>query len=163
VRPGENGGVSRCGLALLVAVAGCVVDRHADPAPVTEPRTCTVDVVLASDGPPTSIRVALDAPGATVCLHLDATHATTTAHFIAASGIVTGDTSGVVAVLQDPDRVTLQDGWDVTPDDEEAPRTYANLEWNAPAHELTEAVLWVRAPQYPVVATLQLSLFEPVQ
>jgi hypothetical protein len=160
--------VIRSGLALVVAgcVAGCVVDRHADPAPVTEPRTCTVDVVLTSDGPPTAVPLTLDAPGATVCLHLDATHATTAAHFTAATGIVFGETSGVVAVLQDPDRITLQDGWDVTPedaDDEAAPRTYANLEWNAPAHELTEAVLWLRAPQYSVPATLQLSLFEPAQ
>ena len=152
----------RCALALLLAAigaGGCVVDRRADPSQVIEPRTCTVDVALSSDGAATSIPLALDATGATMCLHLDATHATA-AHFAASTNPLAGDSSGVAAVLQDVDRGTLQDGWDVTPDDDDA-HTYANVEWNPPAHELTEAVLWLRAPQPPVAVTLQLSLFEP--
>jgi hypothetical protein len=153
----------RCGIALLLAgfgASGCVVDRHADPSLVIEPRTCTVDVALSSDGATSSIPLALDATGSTMCLHLDATHATA-AHFAANTNAVGGDSSGVAVVLQDLDRGTLQDGWDVTPDDEEDAHTYANLEWNPPSHELTEAVLWLRAPQPPVAVTLQLSLFEP--
>ncbi|HEY1817197.1 MAG TPA: hypothetical protein VGG74_32845 [Kofleriaceae bacterium] len=152
----------RCGTALLLAVigaGGCVVDHHADPSQVIEPRTCTVDVALSSDGAETSIPLTLDATGSTICLHLDATDAAV-AHFAASTNPLAGDSSGVAAVLQDLDLGTLQDGWDVTPDDDDA-HTYANVEWNPPAHELTEAVLWLRAPQPPVAVTLQLSLFEP--
>jgi hypothetical protein len=148
-------------LAGLAGAAGCVVDRHAEPALVTEPRTCSADLVLASDGAPAMLPLALDATGATVCLHLDATRAVGAAHFVASTAPVPGESSGLVAVLQDTERGTLQDGWDVTPEDDDAVRTYANLEWNAPVRELTEAVLWLRAPQPPVAATLQLALFEP--
>jgi hypothetical protein len=150
---------SRWPFALLAVLApACVVDRHADPPQVAEPRTCTVDVVVTSDGAPTSVPLGLDASGATVCLHLDASKVTA-AHFAASSAMAAGDSSGIAIVLQDPDRVTLQDGWDVSDDSDE--HVSANVEWNAPAHELTEAILWLRAPQHPVATTLQLSMVSP--
>jgi hypothetical protein len=152
----------RWSFALLAAcAAGCVVDRHADPPPVTEPRTCTVDVIVTSDAAPTTVPLGLDSRGATVCLHLDAT-SVGAAHFVASTAMLLGDSSGLAVVLQDPDRGTLQDGWDVSPEDSsDDDHTYATVEWNAPAHALTEAVLWLRAPQHPVATTLQLSMVSP--
>ena len=89
-----------------VGAGGCVVDRHADPSQVIEPRTCTVDVALSSDGAATSIPLALDATGSTMCLHLDATHAAA-AHFAASTNALAGDSSGVAAVLTVPAGDTL--------------------------------------------------------
>ncbi|HEX4453329.1 MAG TPA: hypothetical protein VH143_20800 [Kofleriaceae bacterium] len=161
--------MSRSSFALLAVVAAvwapaCVVDRHADPDPsIVEPRTCTVDVVVTSDSAPTSVPLGLDASGQVVCLHLDATKVGA-AHFVASTALYAGDSSGVIVVLQDPDRGMLQDGWDVTPEISDASdddHTYANVEWNAPGHELTEAILWLRAPQHPIATTLQLSLVSP--
>jgi hypothetical protein len=145
-------------LAVLSAPA-CVVDRHADPPPIDEPRTCTVDVVVTSDSAPTNLPLRLDATGQVVCLHLDASKVGA-AHFAATTAMLAGDSSGVAIVLQDPDRGTLQDGWDVEPDSDDD-HSYANVEWNAPAHELTEAILWLRAPQHPIATTLQLSMVSP--
>jgi len=155
---------TRLAAGLALFAAACVVDRHADPAPVSEPRTCNAaDITLdgSLNAPATSVGpLALDASGVTICLHLDATKNLAAAHFVAASDQTAGDSSGLAVVLQDPDRGTLQDGWDVTVDDT-PDRAFANLEWNAPVSELTEAVLWVRAAKAPRTATVQLSLFEP--
>jgi hypothetical protein len=106
------------------------------------------------------VPLGLDASGQVVCLHLDATKVGA-AHFVAATALYAGDSSGIIVVLQDPDRSMLQDGWDVTPDASDDDHTYANVEWNAPAHELTEAILWLRAPQHPIATTLQLSMVSP--
>ena len=163
--------MSRSSFALLAVVAAlsapaCVVDRHADPPTVNEPRTCTVDVVVTSDSAPTTVPLGLDASGEVVCLHLDATKVGA-AHFVASTALYAGDSSGMIVMLQDPDRGTLQDGWDVTPETNDASdasdddHTYANVEWNAPAHELTEAVLWLRASHHPIATTLQLSMVSP--
>jgi hypothetical protein len=146
-------------LLAVLSTPACVVDRHADPPAVNEPRTCTVDVVVTSDSAPTTVPLGLDASGQVVCLHLDATNVGA-AHFVASTALYAGDSSGTIVVLQDPDRGTLQDGWDVTPDADDD-HTYANVEWNAPAHELTEAILWLRAPQHPIATTLQLSMVSP--
>ncbi|HVZ23894.1 MAG TPA: hypothetical protein VG871_22630 [Vicinamibacterales bacterium] len=149
-------------LASLAAAGGCVVDRHADPAPVTEPRTCSAEVSLTS-GDSATVPLPLDASGATVCVRLDATGALAPVHFAAMTDAVPGQSSGITVVLQDAaDRLSLQDGWDVTPDDAPLapPHTYANVEWNAPAGELTDAIVWLRAPVVPTTTTLLLSLVE---
>lgn len=120
------------------------------------------DVSLDGTGaaPPTQIGpLTLDASGSTICLHLDATHNVADAHLAAQSDAQPGDTSGVLAALQDPDRLMLQDSWDVSI----GTQTHMTLEWNAPLHEVTEAVLWVRAANASAVATtIQLALFEPL-
>jgi hypothetical protein len=143
---------------LALACAACVVDRHAEPLPVNEPRTCTVDVVVSSDSAPTTVPLGLDATGQVACLHLDASNVVA-AHFAATTAMLAGDSSGIAIVLQDPEHRTLQDGWDVSDDSDD--HAYANVEWNAPAHELTEAILWLRAPQHPIATTLQLSMVSP--
>lgn len=146
--------------SLAAAAGGCVVDRHADPAPVLEPRTCSADVALTG-GDSATVPLQLGASGATVCVRLDATGELAPVHFAAMTDAVPGQSSGITAVLQDAaDRLSLQDGWDVTPDDAPLARTYANVEWNAPAGELTDAILWLRAPVAPTTTTLLLSLVE---
>ena len=164
----ENG-VVRAALCIASAllVGACALDRHGDvPPPVaTEPGACMQDVSLdgTSTAAPTPIGpLTLDASGSTICLHLDATRNIADAHFVALSDMLAGDTSGVLAVLQDPDRVTLQDSWDVSIGSAPA-QTHMTLEWNAPLHEVTEAVLWVRAGNASAIATtIQLALFEPL-
>jgi hypothetical protein len=155
--------LSRRSFALLAVLStpACVVDRHADPPAVAEPRTCTIDVVVTSDSAATTLPLGLDASGQVVCLHLDASKVAA-AHFAATTAMLAGESSGISIVLQDPDRGTLQDGWDVTPEDSsDDDHAYATVEWNAPARELTEAILWLRAPQHPIATTLQLSMVSP--
>jgi len=159
----------RTSLCIAASLLGaCVIDHHSDPAPVaSEPGACTQDVSLdgsTGTSTPTAIGpLTLDAAGSTICLHLDATHNLAAAHFAATSDMFTGETSGVLAALQDPDRLTLQDSWDVTVGNA-PPETHMTLEWDAPLHEMTEAVLWVRAGNASAVASsIQVALFEPLE
>ena len=159
------------GLTLLAG--GCVVDHPADPTPdpqpAVQPHACIADITLDGSGgssTPTQLGpLVLDADGASVCLHLDATQNLVAAHFAAQTEYQAGMASAFTTVLQDTSFLTLQDGWDVTVDDN-APRTFANLEWNAPLHEMTDAVLWIRASAPATgtaTTTLSLSLFEPFE
>lgn len=155
-------------IATSLLLGACVIDHHADPTPVaSEPSACMQDVSLdGSTGTSTPTAIGpftLGASGSTICLHLDATHNLAGAHFAAQSDTFTGDSSGLLAVLQDPDRLTLEDSWDVTIGST-PPETHMTLEWNAPLHEVTEAVLWVRASNASAVAsTIQVALFEPLE
>ena len=42
-------------------------------------------------------------------------------------------------------------------------RTFSNLEWNAPLHEMTDAVLWIRSHGLTTTTTVYLTLFEPFE
>jgi hypothetical protein len=157
--------------ALVAALAvGCVVDHAPDPTMTTpmvvEPLACSADISLDGaahvSGTPIG-PLSLDSTGTVICLHLDATQNIQGAHFVAASGNVVGDVSGLATTLQDPDHSMLVDGWDVS-FDTASPKTYQNLEWNAPLHEVTDAVLWLRASASPVAnVTFEVSLFEPLE
>jgi hypothetical protein len=154
------------GLALLAG--GCVADHQpdvmADPQPAVQPRTCSSDITLdgSTGSSPTKLALVLDTNGTSVCLHLDATHNLVSAHFAASTEFMPGASSPFTSVLQDGSFATLQDGWDVTVDDS-PPRTFSNLEWNAPLHETTDAVLWIRSHGATTTTTLNLSLFEPFE
>ena len=103
-----------------------------------------------------------DSNGTSVCLHLDATHNLVAAHFAANTDYTPGTVSSFTTTLLDTRRATLQDGWDVTVGAAD-PQTFANLEWNAPLHVVTDAVLWVRAPNAPTTTTISVALFEPLE
>ena len=105
---------------------------------------------------------ALDTNGVSVCLHLDATHNVGAAHFAAETQYASGTVSAFAATLEDLTYTALQDGWDVTVDDN-PPRTMTNLEWDAPLHQVTDAVLWVRAQDTTTSTPISLSLFEPLE
>ena len=154
------------GLALLAG--GCVADQKqldlkGEEAPAVQPRTCSTDITLdGSTGSATPTKlgpVVLDGNGTSVCLHLDATHNLAAAHFAASTDYMPGVSSPFTSVLQDGSFATLQDGWDVTVDD----RTFSNLEWNAPLHEMTDAVLWIRSHGLTTTTTVYLTLFEPFE
>jgi len=156
------------GLALVSATGACVVEHHKDPAPAppVQPRTCISDITLdGSTGAATPTKLgplALDQNGVSVCLHLDATRNLVAAHFSATTDRETGTTSSFATVLEDAAFATLQDGWDVTFGNT-APLTFENLEWNAPLHVMTDAVLWVRAPSGAGTTTIDVALFEPFE
>ncbi len=119
-------------------------------------------IVLAT---PTTIGpLVLDANGASVCLHLDATHNLVAAHFAATTDRETGTTSSFATALEDASFATLQDGWDVTYGSA-PPTTFENLEWNAPLHQMTDGVLWIRAQgtSGPATTLVDLYLFEPFE
>jgi hypothetical protein len=155
-------------LALALLAGGCVVEHHQDPPsdPPVQPRTCVADITLdgsTGSAAPTKLAAMLvDGNGASVCLHLDATHNLVAAHFAAATDYLPGTTSTFATVLEDASFQTLQQGWDVTVDDT-PPRTFANLEWNAPLHEMTDAVLWIRAAAAPTSTSISVALFEPLE
>jgi hypothetical protein len=154
-------------IALLLAGA-CVVDHSSDPdpQPSTQPRTCTADITL--DGATGNAQSTLAGPftldrnGVTLCLHLDATQNLVAAHFAAETDKQTGIASSFSTVLEDMDGAALQDSWDVSYDNEN-PQTFANLEWNAPLHVVTETQLWLHARDQSATTTVALSLFEPFE
>ncbi len=159
-------------LALAVLFGGCIVEHHQDPVvdpdptPVAQPRICVADVTLdgssGSSAPTTIGPFTLDSNGVNVCLHLDATHNLVAAHFGAETQYASGTTSPFSATLEDPTYAPLQDGWDVTVDGT-PPHTMTNLEWDAPLHQMTDAMLWVRAQGASASTQVALSLFEPLE
>ncbi len=150
----------------MIALCGaCVVDHHAetDPAPVVQARTCIAEVTL--DVSVTSVQVgpfALDRNGVTVCLHLDASQYVQAAHFATESAVQSGAASAVASVLQDTSFVALQDSWDVSFGEPEM-HTFSNLEWNAPLHVVTEAMLWLHARDQATSSAFTISLIEPLE
>jgi hypothetical protein len=154
-------------LALLVTGA-CVVDHHSDPdpQPSTQPLSCSADILL--DGSTGNAQGTLAGPfvldrnGITLCLHLDATQNQVAAHFAAETANENGATSSFVTVLEDSDGTVLQDSWDVSVGNSDT-RTFANLEWNAPLHVVTETQLWLHAREQTAPTTISLSLFEPLE
>jgi hypothetical protein len=175
----------------LLMSGACVVDHHndPDPAPAVQPHSCVADVTLASsaspgeaappnggvglnDGStgnarPTQVGpFVLDRNGVTLCLHLDATQNQVAAHFAAESDMQPGSSSLVATVLEDASYSVLQDSWDVTFDDVD-PHTFANLEWNAPLHAVTDAMLWIHARDQATPAApptmISVALFEPLE
>ena len=157
------------GLALVAgSTAGCVTDHHSDPdpAPIVQPHSCIADVTLdGSTGTPQPTRVGpltLDQNGLTICLHLDATQNLGAAHFAAETDAQNGTASAFTTVLQDDSFATLQDSWDVTVDSSQ-PHTFANLEWNAPLHVQTDAMLWIRTRGQASSTMVSVALFEPLE
>ncbi len=151
--------------ALLAMCGACVVDHHAetDPAPAVQARTCVADLSLDSGNPSAQVGpFALDRNGVTICLHLDATQYLQAAHFAAASDRSPGAASPVMSILQDSTFVALQDSWDVSVGQAET-RTFANLEWNAPLHAVTETMLWLRARDQVASSAFTISLIEPLE
>jgi hypothetical protein len=160
--------VITCFAFVAPLAVGCVVDHPPQQmtTAASEPLACSADISLdgAANVSGTPIGpMALDTTGTVICLHLDATQNIQGAHFVAASGNVVGDVSGLASTLQDPDHSMLEDGWDVSFGTSPT-TTFQNLEWNAPLHEVTDAVLWVRASASPVASvTFTVSLFEPLE
>ena len=157
------------GLALIAGSAtACVTDHHSDPdpAPIIQPHTCIADVTLdGSTGTASPTQLGpfiLDRNGVTVCLHLDATQNFAAAHFAAETTSNSGTTSPFTTVLEDDNFVTLQEGWDVT-FDSTSPTTFANLEWNAPLHIETDAMLWIHARGQAASTMVNVALFEPLE
>jgi len=157
------------GLGLLMSSSGaCVVDHHADPdpAPIVQPHSCVADVTLdgsTGSSQPTLVGpLVLDRSGLTICVHLDASRNQVAAHFGAETDTQVGNASAFATVLQDDGFATLQDGWDVTYDSSQ-PHTFANLEWNAPLHVVTDTMLWVHARDQVASTMVSLSLFEPLE
>lgn len=155
-------------IALIAgASTGCVTDHKSDPdpAPILQPHSCIADVTLdgaTGSSLPSSIGpLTLDHNGATICLHLDATLNLAAAHFAAQTDQQAGSTSPFELVLQDDSFVNLQDGWDVTVGAQ--PKTFANLEWNAPLHVQTDAMLWIHARSQPTSTMVYVALFEPYE
>jgi hypothetical protein len=157
------------GLALIAgSTAACVTDHHSDPdpAPIVQPHTCVADVTLdgsTGNAQPTLVGpLTLDQNGQTICLHLDATQNLAAAHFAAETDSQTGMVSAFATVLQDDNFAVLQDSWDVTVDTSQ-PRTFANLEWNAPLHVQTDAMLWIHARGQASSTMVSVALFEPLE
>lgn len=152
----------------LLFAGACVVDHHSDPdpGPAVQPRTCTADITLdgAAGSPQGTLAgpFALDRNGVTLCLHLDASHNQVAAHFAAETDKQPGTASSFTTVLEDMDGSALQDSWDVSFDNTN-PQTFANLEWNAPLHVVTDAQLWLHARDQNATTTVSLSLFEPFE
>ncbi|MEO6776705.1 MAG: hypothetical protein ABI467_27435 [Kofleriaceae bacterium] len=154
-------------LSLLLAGA-CVVDHSndSDPPPSTQPRTCVADITL--DGSTGNAQgtlagpFTLDRTGVTLCLHLDATQNQVAAHFAAETEKQAGNASPFATVLEDLDGTVLQDSWDVSIGNTD-PQTFANLEWNAPLHVVTDAQLWLHARDQSTKTTISVSLFEPLE
>ena len=65
-------------------------------------------------------------------------------------------------MLEDTDGTVLQDSWDVSVGNSDT-RTFANLEWNAPLHVVTETQLWLHAREQTATTTISVSLFEPFE
>ena len=160
-------------MVLLALVAGgCVVEHHQEPSadPPVQPRTCTADITLdgsaagggAGAGSTRLGPMQLDSSGASICLHLDATSNLIAAHFMSSTDAMPGSMSPFAVVLQDTSFATLQDGWDVTVG-QTSPATFENLEWNAPLHVVTDAVLWVRASNEARTTSISVALFEPLE
>jgi hypothetical protein len=84
------------------------------------------------------------------------------AHFAAQTDQQIGSSSAFEVVLQDDSFVNLQDGWDVTVDSTQ-PKTFANLEWNAPLHVQTDAMLWIHARSQASSTMVYVALFEPFE
>ena len=152
---------------VLALLTGCIVDHHApppDPQPAVQPRTCIADLTLDGSvgSTPVTLPLVLDTNGTNVCLHLDATKNLVAAHFAASTEYQTGPSSAFTIVLEDASYATLQDGWDVIVDDT-PPRSFANLEWNAPLHQTTDAILWIRAAVATTATSVNVSLFEPFE
>lgn len=157
------------GLALIAgSTAACVTDHHGDPdpAPIVQPHNCTTDVTLdgaSGNAQPTLVGpLTLGENGLTICLHLDATQNLAAAHFAASTDAQAGMASAFAIVLQDDNFALLQDSWDVTVDSSQ-PRTFANLEWNAPLHVQTDAMLWVHARGQASSTMVSVALFEPFE
>ncbi|MEO8846853.1 MAG: hypothetical protein ABI591_24170 [Kofleriaceae bacterium] len=157
------------GLALIAgSTAACVADHHGDPdpAPIVQPHTCGTDVTLdgsTGSAQPTQIGpLTLDQNGQTICLHLDATQNVAAAHFSATTDAQPGMVSAFATALQDDDFAILQDSWDVTVDTSQ-PQTFANLEWNAPLHVQTDAMLWIHARGQAASTMVSVALFEPLE
>jgi hypothetical protein len=154
----------------LIGLGACVVDHHndPDPAPAVQPHSCVADVTLdgsTGNARPTQLGpFTLDRNGVTLCLHLDATQNQVAAHFAAESDMQPGISSSFATVLQDPTFSALQDSWEVTYGDAD-PHTFANLEWNAPLHAVTDAMLWIHARDQATSPTTMISvaLFEPFE
>ncbi|HEY0252768.1 MAG TPA: hypothetical protein VGC41_14635 [Kofleriaceae bacterium] len=161
----------RLALAAALFASACVADHHDDqPQPVIQRRACVADVSLdgssLSSAPTVLGPYNLDRDGITLCLHLDATQNKQYAHLGVATEYATGNTSPFVTSLQDEVFTTLQDSWDVTVDSEvdtEAPRTFANLEWNAPLQVETDAMLWIRARAGAKQTVVSVSFEEPLE
>ena len=157
------------GLALVAgSTAACVTDHHSDPdpAPIVQPHSCIADVTLdgsTGTAQPTHVGpLTLDQNGLTICLHLDATQNLGAAHFAAETDAQNGMASAFTTVLQDDNFATLQDSWDVTVDSSQ-PHTFANLEWNAPLHVQTDAMLWIHTRGQASSTMVSIALFEPLE
>jgi len=64
-------------------------------------------------------------------------------------------------VLQDTAFGILQDSWDVSIGEAD-PTTFSNLEWNAPLHVVTDAMLWIARDQ-AASSAFTISLIEPLE
>jgi hypothetical protein len=153
-------------LAALLALCGaCVTEQHSepDPAPTVQPRSCSAEIQLDAGAPSVQLGpYTLDRNGMTVCLRLDATQYLQAAHFATASDYQAGSESSVASVLQDMSFVALQDSWDVSIGEPD-PHTFSNLEWNAPLHSVTDAMLWLHARDQAASSSFKISLFEPYE
>jgi hypothetical protein len=157
-----------CAAERLPAVDAPVAPPPDAAAAVVEPPACTQTITLAptSAGMPAQQVIgplAVDATGIAVCLDLDAT-SLARAHLMAGTSWEQGTASSFAATLaRAADRVTIQDGWDVTVDDT-PPRTMTNLEWSPPAGQVTSTILWVRARgTAATTTTIDMGLFDPLE
>ncbi|MFT3699145.1 MAG: hypothetical protein QM831_38720 [Kofleriaceae bacterium] len=139
-------------LALALLANACVTDHHDLDQPIIQPRTCVEDVSL--DGATSATATVLgpytiDRNGLTVCLHLDATKNLNAAHLMVENDIAAAST------LQDEGYSTLQESWDVG--------SFENLEWNAPLHLDTDAMLWIHARGPTTRSSISISFQEPFE
>lgn len=152
-------------LVACVLFAGCA-DNVSAPVitPGTEPRTCAMQLTLdgsAGSAPNVVGPLTLDTSGADLCLHLDATH-NTRVHFAASTPYEAGPASSYTATLEDTAYGAILDGWDVTVGNTD-PHTFLNVEWNPPAGQTTNVILWVRSVAGTTPTTINLALFDPLE
>lgn len=134
----------------------CVTDHHDLDQPIVQPRTCVEDVSL--DGATSAQATVLgpynlDRNGVTVCLHMDASRNLAAAHLVVESD------AAVSTTLQDEGFSTLQESWDVAL----ASGAFQNLEWNAPLHVETDAMLWIHARGPTARTAVSISFQEPFE
>lgn len=161
----------RAALVAILFLTACATDgEKATPpdAPGTTELPAGCDYELSLDGRGDNATqdsvgpVAVDAVGKKVCLHLDATNNIRIAHFSAGTEYADGTTSPFLLSLHDMQGATLREGWDVTVGQTD-PKTFENLEWDAPLGQITDAVVWVRARDASATSTFGFALFEPFE
>ncbi|MDB4955107.1 MAG: hypothetical protein JWO36_2676 [Myxococcales bacterium] len=142
-------------------LAGCVDKMSFEP--VVEPGTCTMQVALdGSTGTAQTVGpLALGINGADICMHLDATR-NTRVHFAAATAQEPGPASSYLATLEDRSFHAIVDGWDVSIGNTDT-HTFMNLEWDPPAGQTSDVILWVRGLHARAPTTISLSLFDPLE
>lgn len=136
------------------------------PVHVVQPAACAQTITLAPADAGTVAKavvgpLAIDATGVALCVELDATKLSR-AHLMAGTAYEPAMASSFAATLERTDRTTIQDGWDVTVDDN-PPRTMTNLEWSPPAGTVTSTILWVRARGATATTTIDMGLFDPLE